>query len=309
MLEVGLRRALSRPASSRQSRQRRDDLPDDLILQGEDILEFAVVALGPKIVTACGVEKLDVHAQPVADLAHAPFGHISNVKLPAGLLGVDRLAPVGEAGMAGDHEQGPEPRQFGDDVLRDPVGKVILRGIAAQIRKRKHRDRRLVRPQWRRCPHTRFGSDRAQRPDVAVTAARQRLYPGGSPFDVGKHPAQSGDLDGQIAFLDGKPRPGRIHQCVLGYRRSRPLQKQPKQRDRAASERDRFGPAKEYLGVGGEAERTDFVDRRHLLETYIFGEICTFFRTDSGPPEKARSSCRSFEMSSDARSSRYGEGR
>src|SRR5262249_35705270 len=123
---------------------------DDLVLQGEDVFEVAVVALGPEIITARGIEKLDGHPNAAADLAYAAFGHVPDADLAADLLDVGPVAPVREAGVTGDDEQGPEPRQFGDDLARDPVGKIVLRGIAAQIQQRQHRERRLVGRSWRR---------------------------------------------------------------------------------------------------------------------------------------------------------------
>ena len=126
------------------ARKGRDDRPDDLVLQGEDVFEFTVVALGPETVTARGIEKLDGHPHPAADLAHAPFGHVPDAELAADPFDLGRLVLVGEAGVAGDDEQRPEPRQFGDDFSRNPVGKIILPRIAAQIRKRKHRERRPI---------------------------------------------------------------------------------------------------------------------------------------------------------------------
>ena len=42
-------------------------------------------------------------------------------------------ALVGEARVARDHEQPAQPREAGDDVFGDPVGEVLLLGVAAHV--------------------------------------------------------------------------------------------------------------------------------------------------------------------------------
>lgn len=121
-----------------------DDCPHDLVLQRKDVFEFAVVALGPEIVAARGVEKLDGRSYPAAHLAHASLRHVADTELAADPFDLGRLALVGEAGMAGDDEQRPESRQLGDDVPCDPIRKIVLPGITAQVGERKHRKRRPV---------------------------------------------------------------------------------------------------------------------------------------------------------------------
>jgi hypothetical protein len=47
------------------------------------------------------------------------------------LLCVDRLVPIGERRVAQDHEHVGDPRQIGREVLGNPVGKILLVGVAA----------------------------------------------------------------------------------------------------------------------------------------------------------------------------------
>ena len=42
----------------------------------EDVVEFTLVAFGPEMIAARGIEKLDGYPHPVADLAHAAFGNV-----------------------------------------------------------------------------------------------------------------------------------------------------------------------------------------------------------------------------------------
>jgi len=90
--------------------------------------------------------------------------------------------------------------------------------------------------------------------DIAVATARQSLNPTCTSGDFLKNPAQCCNLNRQIAVLDCKSRPRGLDQRIFGNRCSRPLQKQPKQRNRALAKHDRLGTAKQYLGVRVEAE-------------------------------------------------------
>ena len=104
---------------------------------------------------------------------------------------------------------------------------------------------------------------RADRPDVAVAAALQRLDPALAPHLLTEGPPQRGDLDGQIAFLHHDAGPCRLDQRVLGDGRSRALDEHPQQGDGALAQRDRLGAAKQDLSLPIEAEWTQLIARRH----------------------------------------------
>ena len=76
---------------------------------------------------------------------HAALEHVAHAELAPDLLHVHRAPLVGEARVAGDHEQPAHPRQRADDLLDDAVGEVLLRRVPAQVLERQHRDRRPVR--------------------------------------------------------------------------------------------------------------------------------------------------------------------
>ena len=124
-----------------------------------------------------------------------------------------------------------------------------------------------------------------RRPDIAIAAARQSLDPTRSAGDFLKHPAQGRDLNRQIAVFDRKSRPRGLDQRLFRNRRARPLQQQPKQRDRALAEGDRLGAAKQYFGVPVEAKWTEFVaSRPSATSGYLSETFCNDFGTDSRPP-------------------------
>ena len=57
--------------------QRLDDRLGDLVLQREDVVEVAVVALGPDVAAGRAVDELRGDAHAVAGFAHAAFEHVS----------------------------------------------------------------------------------------------------------------------------------------------------------------------------------------------------------------------------------------
>ena len=78
-----------------------DDGFGDLVLDREDVFEFAVVALGPQVVAARRLDQLAGDAHPRAGLAHAALKDIADAELGADVLHLHRLALVGEHRICG----------------------------------------------------------------------------------------------------------------------------------------------------------------------------------------------------------------
>src|SRR5436190_17789524 len=91
------------------------------------------------------IDQLGGNPNPVATLAYRAFQHIAHAQFAADPLYVDRLALVGEARIASDHEQPADAGKRSDDLLDDAVGEIFLLRVAAHILKRQYRDRWLVR--------------------------------------------------------------------------------------------------------------------------------------------------------------------
>ena len=126
-------------------RDRAHDTLRQLLLDRKDILENPVVAVRPEMVSGDRIDQLTGHANPVGDLADAAFQHVANTEVRRHRAHIDGLALVGEAAIAGNHEQLVEVRQLGDDVLGDAVGEVLLVGIAAHVLERQYGDGGFVR--------------------------------------------------------------------------------------------------------------------------------------------------------------------
>src|ERR1700737_4928414 len=110
----------------------------------------ATEGTGPQIPATLGIYELGRDAHAVAGLADAAFQHEAHPELAADLLDLDRLALVGERGVAGDDEQGGDLREVGDQVLGNAVAEILLFGVAAHVGERQDGDRRLVRQGGRR---------------------------------------------------------------------------------------------------------------------------------------------------------------
>ncbi len=93
-----------------------------------------------------------------------------------------------------------------------PVDEGFLLRIVAEIDEGQHGDRRLA---GQRQGFSLLVAELFDGPGEAIADARNR----GDPFTaVGgrtKQLAQLGDLDGEVAFLDGRARPRRVHQLGL----------------------------------------------------------------------------------------------
>ena len=121
--------------------QRRHDGRGHLVLDGEDVLELAVVALGPDMRLGLAVDQLHGDAHAVGGLAHASLDHVVDAEFLGDAARRHRLALVHEDGVARDDEEVAEARQLGDDVLGQPVGEELLLRIAAHVGEGQHGDR------------------------------------------------------------------------------------------------------------------------------------------------------------------------
>src|SRR5262249_58316757 len=91
------------------------DDPDDglrhLVLEIEDVVQYAVIFVGPEMAAGFGLDQLSRDAYALAVLAHATLEHVADAELASDLLDVDDFALVGEARIPRDDEQPVDPRQ------------------------------------------------------------------------------------------------------------------------------------------------------------------------------------------------------
>ena len=81
----------------------------NLILQCEQVADVVVEPFCPQMRVGRSIDQLGIDAELVARSPDTPFEHIAHAQLPADLLRVDRLVPIGERGIARDHEHAHDP--------------------------------------------------------------------------------------------------------------------------------------------------------------------------------------------------------
>jgi hypothetical protein len=116
------------------------DAACDFFLDGENVLELAVVALGPHRMARGRFNQLRGDAHPAAGAADRTFEHVRRAELLADLLGGDLLVAEGEHLGARENLQLRDLGNFGDDVFSNAVAKIFVFFSAALILKIKHGD-------------------------------------------------------------------------------------------------------------------------------------------------------------------------
>ena len=114
----------------------------NLVLQRENIAEFAIIAIGPDVIACGSIDQLRSDPYAVAVLAHAALQHIAHAQFAGHALHVNRFSLVGERRIASDDKKPVEFRQTRDDVFGNTVGEVFLLGVAAHVREWQHGNRR-----------------------------------------------------------------------------------------------------------------------------------------------------------------------
>src|SRR5207248_10552130 len=89
----------------------------DFVLNGEDIRQVAIEALGPDMAAILAVNELSSYPDARSRLSHASFQDKSNTKLPADLLYLHRFIFVGKGSVTRDNEKPGDLGQVSDDVL------------------------------------------------------------------------------------------------------------------------------------------------------------------------------------------------
>src|ERR1700733_10658444 len=146
----GLSLNLVMPGSFDAARKRCGDRRCNLVLNSENVLKLSIVSFSPDVRFGLAVDKLNSDPDAIGRFAYASFHNVVDAEFPRNLLRLNRLALVYENGVARDHEQLTETRQFGNDVLSQAVREKLLLRIATHVGERQHGNRRLSNAYWRR---------------------------------------------------------------------------------------------------------------------------------------------------------------
>src|SRR5437016_1861989 len=95
----------------------------------ENIVQFAIVSLRPKMRVVLGIDELDMDTHPIACFAHRDFENVGHAKLSSDFRNVFRgtLESLGRG--ARDDLEIADPREPGQDFLLNSISKVNVRFI------------------------------------------------------------------------------------------------------------------------------------------------------------------------------------
>ena len=122
------------------------DARDDLVLQVEKVAHRLVEPVRPDVVAGRPVDELGVDPHPAGAALDAALENIADVELAPDLPRLDRLALVGEGGVARDDDGVGEPREVGRQALDDAIDEQLVLLAAAEAGEGKHDDRAARRP-------------------------------------------------------------------------------------------------------------------------------------------------------------------
>src|SRR5215831_5671120 len=100
---------------------RAGNAPGDLVLEGKDIGQFAIVAIRPQVVTGRRLDQLCGDAETIGGLPHAAFEQVAHAELAPHFAYVHSRTLVSKGGAARDHNKCMVVRQVGFDVFCDAL--------------------------------------------------------------------------------------------------------------------------------------------------------------------------------------------
>ena len=172
--EVLRRRAsCGSPVAAEREAQPVSDRRGDLVLHREDVLDHAVVAVGPELVAVGGIHQLHRNAQAGARASQRSFKHGGNTQLGTHRTQVLVLPLEGERRTATGDAQPGNLRERIENLLGHAIGEHLVVGVAAQAREREDGER-LLRSRGARGARRRFNFSKRRREQRAGLVAIDR---------------------------------------------------------------------------------------------------------------------------------------
>src|SRR5215470_4103898 len=94
--------------------------------------------------TRSRIDQLRGNAHSVPAPSHRAFKNVADAKLAPDLLHVNRLALVGETGIAGYDEEPADAGEGSDNFLDHPVRKIIVLRVATHVLEGQYGYRRFI---------------------------------------------------------------------------------------------------------------------------------------------------------------------
>ncbi len=116
------------------------DRARDVVLHREQIVRRAVERLRPRADAVARANEHRVHAKSASRLPNRSLEQIGDVELLADVARVDRFSLEREGRRAWRDAKPGNLGERADQIVRDAVGEILLRRVAADVRERQHRD-------------------------------------------------------------------------------------------------------------------------------------------------------------------------
>ena len=117
-----------------------DDSSGNFVLDGKNIDQFPVIALGPEMEAAMGIDKLRGDPHPIAAEADAAFKDMSNAQGLPDFRNAWVSVPEIKGRGAGRDLKAFDPGQRVQQLFRDAVGEILFIAVGAQVLERQHSD-------------------------------------------------------------------------------------------------------------------------------------------------------------------------
>ena len=135
-------RSASRRSYSREPKlEGVDDYPRQSLLHRENIVDRAVVVVGPQVSVCACVDELSADSQPAARPPHAALEDVADTQFAGDGLHVLAGLLEHHRRRSGDDAEGAHLRKIGNDFVGETLGEVIVLLIGAEAPERQHCDR------------------------------------------------------------------------------------------------------------------------------------------------------------------------
>jgi hypothetical protein len=114
------------------------ELQRNRVLQIEDVRDFSIEPISPKMCAGFGIDKLSADPHPLAGPSDVTFEHITYAEFAPNLLYVDEFTLERKCSAVRDHEGTGKSRQLGRNVLGQAIDEIVLLRITTDIRKRQY---------------------------------------------------------------------------------------------------------------------------------------------------------------------------
>src|SRR5438093_2114917 len=109
------------------------DRTHQLILNRENVVQVAIIALRPQTIAGCRLQELRGYAEALTCSPNAAFHDITSAEHAADFLHIDSLALDCERGVPSGDQEMSESAEFGDDIFGQAIGKILLFRISAHV--------------------------------------------------------------------------------------------------------------------------------------------------------------------------------